>query len=142
LEKPVAVDSYFFGVCRNLLQILALGRNLSSLSLYYCYLSKEAVLAIGEGLQKNNKLQALNLRGNQINISHLTEFITACAENKRLVLQSVDLSVNNICDEAGVRLAKCFKNLKTLNSINLKNNSLEWESSDAFLFLVKENHSI
>jgi Ran GTPase-activating protein (RanGAP) involved in mRNA processing and transport len=125
LEKPVTVDSYFFGFCRNLLQILALGRNLTSLSFNYCNLSKEAVLAIGEGLQKNNKLQTLNLRGNQINLSYLTEFITACVENKRLVLQSIDLSVNNICDNAGVRLAKCFKNLKTLNAINLKNNSLE-----------------
>lgn len=72
----------------------------------------------------------------------MTEFINACNENKRLALKHIDLSVNNICDEGGVKLAKCFKNLKNLESINLKNNSLEWESSDAYLYLVKENHTI
>lgn len=77
-----------------------------------------------------------------ITFRHLTEFINSCKENKRLGLKNIDLSSNQLCDQAGVQLAKCFKGLKSLESINLKNNNFEVETGDAFLYLVKENPNI
>ena len=100
------------------------------------------MLAIGEGLLKNTRLQHLSLRGSQIHYKHLTEFINSCRENKRLGLRSIDLSSNSLCDLAGVQLAKCFKGLKHLETLNLKNNCFEQEAGDAFLYLVKENPQI
>jgi Ran GTPase-activating protein (RanGAP) involved in mRNA processing and transport len=41
-----------------------------------------------------------------------------------------------------VILAKSFKNMKSLEHINLKDNSLGNEASEALLFLLKENTRI
>ncbi len=41
-----------------------------------------------------------------------------------------------------MQLAKCFKGLRYLESINLKNNNFEAEAGDTFLYLVKENPHI
>jgi hypothetical protein len=87
-------------------------------------------------------LQSLSLRGNQIELRHLTTFIAACKENKRVGLRSIDFSCNNLCDKAGVLLARCFREMKSLERVNLKNNCLDQESGDAFLYLVKENPKI
>jgi hypothetical protein len=84
----------------------------------------------------------LSLRGNQITLKHLSEFINSCKENKRLALRTIDLSSNSLCDQAGVQLAKCFKGLRHLETLNFKNNCFEQEAGDAFLYLVKENHQI
>lgn len=139
LEKPIVIDAQYFAFCRSLHSILAVNRKLSSLSLNNCNLGKEAVLAIGEGLAKNTTLLSLSLRGNQITLKYLAEFILACKDNKRLGLRHLDLSSNNLCDKAGIHLAKCLKGLQFLESINMKNNCFEADAGDAFLFLVKEN---
>jgi len=133
------IDAQYFAFCRSLQSILAVNRNVTSLSLNNCCLGKEAVAAIGEGLAKNTKLQSLSLRSNQITLKYLAEFILACKENKKLGLTHLDLSSNNLCDKAGVHIAKSLKGLQHLESINMKNNCFEAEAGDAFLFLVKEN---
>jgi len=143
LEKnTIGFDSHYYAFCRNLITLLGFSKVLRTLSFASCNMSKEAVLAIGEGLQKNTKLTSLNLKGNQITFGGLTELINAFYENRRLSLKHLDLSVNSICDEAGVELSRCLTNLKKLETINLKNNSLGFDSSDSLLFLVKENHTI
>lgn len=68
--------------------------------------------------------------------------IQSCRDNKRIALRQIDFSSNNLCDQSGVILAKCFRGLKCLEKINLKNNCLEQEAGDAFLYLVKENPQI
>jgi Ran GTPase-activating protein (RanGAP) involved in mRNA processing and transport len=112
---------------------------LKSLSLNHSGLAKEAVQAIGEGLLKNTKLESLSLRGNLMGLKHIGEFIDSCTLNKRIALRHIDFSSNSLCDEAGAQLAKCFKEMRSLETINLKNNCLENQSGDALLFLVKEN---
>lgn len=57
-------------------------------------------------------------------------------------MTQIDFSCNNLCDQSGVVLAKCFKGLKHLEKLNLKNNCFEQDSGDAFLYLVKENPQI
>jgi len=63
-------------------------------------------------------------------------------QNRKLKLQSIDISHNRLSDDAGVKLAKAFKNVKTMEHINLRDNALGVESSDAFTYLVKENRNI
>lgn len=115
-----------------------MNRHLKHLSLNNCGLGKEAVDAIGEGLAKNTKLESISLRSNLLGLKHITEFMDSCVNNKRLVLRHVDLSSNSLCDEAGIQLAKCFKELKFLETINLKNNCLGEQAGEALLYLVKE----
>ena len=50
------------------------------------------MLAIGEGLFKNNKLQVLNLRGNRVKLNGIKELVRSCFQNNKLALKSIDLS--------------------------------------------------
>jgi len=85
----------------------------------------------------------MNLRGNNLKQAHLGNFLQAIKDNvKTLRLVHLDMSNNQLNDQSGVVLARALKNIKTMESVNLCNNLLAGESSDALLFLVKENRSI
>ena len=43
-----------------------------------CGIGKEVMLAIGEGLLKNTKLQSLNVRGNRVKLNGIKEFVRSC----------------------------------------------------------------
>ena len=58
--------------------VLSCSRFLTHLSLANCGIGKEIMLAIGEGLFKNSRLQVLNLRGNRIKLNGITEFVRSC----------------------------------------------------------------
>ena len=72
--------------------VLSCSRYLTHLSLTNCGIGKEVMLAIGEGLFKNNKLQVLNLRGNRVKLNGIKELVRSCFQNNKLALKSIDLS--------------------------------------------------
>ncbi len=83
-----------FQLTKAIIALLSCSRNLNHLSLANCGISKDCMLAIGEGLFKNNKLQTLNLRGNRIKMNGIKEFVRSCFQNNNLVLRNVDFSQN------------------------------------------------
>ena len=100
------------------------------------------MLAIGEGLAKNTKLQSLNMRGNRVKINGIKEFVRSCYQNSKLALKSVDFSQNQLCDQGGYLLCKGFKFLRCLETLSLRGNTLAEESGDILSLLVKENRSL
>lgn len=61
LQKPVQNDPTYALFCRSVGSTLSLNRELTQLSLNYCNLGMEMLVAIGEGLLKNTKLRCLKL---------------------------------------------------------------------------------
>jgi hypothetical protein len=68
----------FNQLTRAFISTLSASKFLTHLSLANCEIGKEVMLAIGEGLLKNNKLQSLNLRGNRIKMNGIKEFVRTC----------------------------------------------------------------
>ena len=58
--------------------MLSCSKFLTHLSMANCGIGKDVMLAIGEGLFKNTKLQTLNLRGNRIKMNGIKEFVRSC----------------------------------------------------------------
>ena len=78
--------------------MLSCGRFLTHLSLANCGIGKEVMLAIGEGLFKNTRLQLLNVRGNRVKLNGIKEFVRSCFQNNKIALRHVDFSQNQLCD--------------------------------------------
>jgi len=135
-------DPVFYQFKEALIQLLKKSKHLTHLSMVNCGIGKDTMLALGQGLHQNTRLQSLMLRGNKIQASGLCSFVSACYENPKLVIRNLDFGSNQLCDKTGYELARCFKALRTLESISLKDNNLANESSDALLYLVKENTNI
>lgn len=122
--------------------VLSCSKFLTQLSLANCGIGKDIMLAIGEGLFKNNKLQQLNVRGNRIKLNGIKEFVRSCFQNSKLALKSIDFSQNQLCDESGYLLCKGLKFINGLETINFRSNTLAEESGDILSILVKENRSL
>lgn len=58
--------------------LISASRFLTQLSLANCGIGKEVMLAIGEGLFKNTRLQVLNVRGNRVKLSGVKELVRSC----------------------------------------------------------------
>lgn len=58
--------------------MLSCSKYLVTLSLANCGIGKDVMLAIGEGLFKNTKLQNLNLRANRVKMNGIKEFVRSC----------------------------------------------------------------
>lgn len=108
----------------------------------HCNLGDIVMMAIGEGLQQNTVLQSLNVKGNHISKDGLSEFYQACKLNKEMSLKILDISSNEIDDAGGVQFSQALKQLHCLEQLNIKDNLLGTDSSDAFLFLVKEKRNL
>jgi hypothetical protein len=78
--------------------MLSCSKFLTHLSLASCGIGKEIMLAVGEGLFKNTKLQVLTLRGNRVKMNGIKEFVRTCFQNNKLVLKHIDFSQNQLCD--------------------------------------------
>ena len=122
--------------------MLSQGKYLTHLSIANCGIGKEVMLAIGEGLLKNTKLQSLNVRGNRVKLNGIKEFVRSCFQNGKLALRHVDFSQNQLCDQGGYLLCKGLKFIDSLETINFRGNTLAEESGDILSLLVKENRSL
>mmetsp|Transcript_35026 Transcript_35026/g.46086 ORF Transcript_35026/g.46086 Transcript_35026/m.46086 type:complete len:150 (+) Transcript_35026:2230-2679(+) len=85
-------QSACFHLTKAFVGVLSCGRYLSHLSIANCGIGKEIMLAIGEGLFKNNRLQVLNMRGNRVKLNGIKELVRSCFQNSKLALKSIDLS--------------------------------------------------
>jgi len=122
--------------------MLSCSRFLTHLSLASCGIGKEIMLALGEGLFKNTKLQVLNLRGNRVKMNGIKEFVRTCFQNGKLALKQIDFSQNQLCDQGGYLLCKGLKFISGLETLNFRGNTLSEESGDIVSLLVKENRSL
>ena len=138
-------DLAHFAFCKALKTLLRKAKKLRTLSLSHCGIGQQAMDAISQALTGKSstcQLQSLGLRGNNLKLEQLATFFTACREKSKIKLTHIDFSQNQLTDQAGVVLARSFKNMKTLDHINLKDNSLGNDASEALLFLLKENVNI
>ena len=71
-------NSASFHLTKAFVALLSCSRYLSHLSIANCGIGKEIMLAIGEGLFKNNKLQLLNMRGNRVKLNGIKELVRSC----------------------------------------------------------------
>lgn len=84
----------FQQLSKAIIAMLSCSKFLQHLSLASCGVGKDIMLAIGEGLFKNQKLQVLNLRANRIKINGIKELVRSCFQNAKLPLRQIDLSQN------------------------------------------------
>ena len=124
------------------MSLLNTSRTLTQLSLANCGIGKQVMLAIGEGLFKNTRLQVLNVRGNRVKLNGVKELVRSCFQNSKLGIKSLDFSQNQMCDQAGYLLCKGLKFIKGLESLNLRANTLGEESAEIISLLVRENSNL
>ena len=82
----------YIALTKAIISMLNCSKYLTHLSLANCGIGKEVMLAIGEGLFKNSKLQMLNMRGNRVKMNGIKEFVRSCFQNTKLALRHVDFS--------------------------------------------------
>ena len=68
----------YFQLTKAIIAMLSCSKYLTHLSLVNCRIGKEVMLAIGEGLFKNCRLQVLNMRGNRVKMNGIKEFVRSC----------------------------------------------------------------
>ena len=91
VSKKNSVAAYI-ALTKAIISMLNCSKYLTHLSLANCGIGKEVMLAIGEGLFKNSKLQMLNMRGNRVKMNGIKEFVRSCFQNTKLALRHVDFS--------------------------------------------------
>ena len=84
----------YFQLTKAIIAMLSCSKYLTHLSLANCRIGKEVMLAVGEGLFKNCRLQVLNMRGNRVKMNGIKEFVRSCFQNNKLALRNVDFSQN------------------------------------------------
>ena len=68
----------YLQLTKAIIAMLSCSKYLTHLSLANCGIGKEVMLALGEGLFKNSKLQVLNMRGNRVKLNGIKEFVRSC----------------------------------------------------------------
>ena len=81
----------------------------------------------------NNSLQILNLSNNKIDGEGVKYLVEIIENDTNTGLRNIDLSRNNISDDAGVALAKALETNTCLKKFSLQNNFLNDESGEAFV---------
>ena len=81
----------------------------------------------------NNSLQILNLSNNKIDGEGVKYLVEIIENDTNTGLRNIDLSRNNISDDAGVVLAKALETNTCLKKFSLQNNFLNDESGEAFV---------
>ena len=115
--------------------------NLKIISLSHCKIN-ENINLIFEGLEKNKKIQILNLSKNEIgNYPEQFEGIISCLKNNN-TLNELILDSNYLDDETLKMITNALKENKNLKSISLNENQFSKKIVSELYLIIEQNHFI
>ena len=128
-------------------RLLAVSHTLQELDLSKCHVSDRGLLMLASSLRKaggNSALRALRLRSNQIRLvdEGAIDVLGLLLSSEECVLQTLDLSANNLRDDGALVLAEMVQANSSLTGLSLAHNSINSRGLCALAHGVAINRSL
>ena len=104
---------------------------------------EDGVVAIADALQRNHRsrLKVIDIGGNACGAIGADAFAVVL-EQSHCILQSINLSRNEIRDEGAKRLALALRSNRTVRHLNLSANKIEWEGMNFLTAAMNTNGTV